>query len=566
MQDNDGTLQASLARHLETTPDRRALAFYKSGKTEWATYQELMKGAAGAALQLAEAGLSSGDCCVLVAGNDRVTVDALLGALLMGAVPLLVAPPVIQGANSSLPEILQGIINRTKPPVVVTTDRMRPEGDQLRSTHPDVRFFMGRDDLPASTAATEIELSGPDSVAAMQLTSGTTGFPRICVWRQSAVMAAFDGMAAAMGVGPDDTYVNWTPLYHDMGLMNNFLLCLTRGIPLVMLSPFDFVKDPSVWLRCLHETQATTTWSPNFGYALAAQRITDKKLDGIRLDQVRGFWNAAEKIHLDTIIAFQERLAPYGLDPAALKTNFGCAENIGGATFTRPGEGYRTERVDAAALHQQQVAQSAEDDFAGPTLSFVGCGVPHPTMSLQILDTDDTPLPDGRIGELALDTPSAMEGYLGNQEATAEAFVGKLLKTGDMGYVRDGEFFWTGRSRERITVRGRKLDPSDFEAPLLQIPGLRAGAFAAFGIDDPETGTQKVVLVAEVRDEGVDPEPIRSAARLNVFERLGLGLDDLVLVEKGTLTKTSSGKRRHRHFREMYLRGDLAQFEIKVDG
>jgi acyl-CoA synthetase (AMP-forming)/AMP-acid ligase II len=422
--------------------------------------------------------------------------------------------------------------------------------------------MIGREDLPPATAPIDPVLPAETDVAAMQLTSGTTGFPRICVWRQHRVMAALDGMAEAMQVGAEDVYVNWTPLYHDMGLMNNFFLCLTRGIPLVMLSPFDFVKDPSVWLRAVHDTRATTTWSPNFGFALAAQRASDKKLEGVRLDHVRGFWNAAEKIHHHTLVEFEQRFRPYGLGADAVKTNFGCAENVGGATFTRLGEGYRVERVDAARLQNEQVAVEVGETHTGPTVEFVGCGVPHPGIKLCVVDPEGVRLPDGTVGELALDTPSAMDGYLDDPESTADAFVGDLLKTGDLGYVRGGEFFWTGRSRERIAVRGRKLDPSDFEAPLLQVEGLREGAFAAFGLDDEETGTEKVVLVAEVRDEVDDVEGLRGAVKRSVFERLGVGLDGLVLVEKGTLTKTSSGKRRHRHFKEMYLRGELESFEV----
>jgi acyl-CoA synthetase (AMP-forming)/AMP-acid ligase II len=316
------------------------------------------------------------------------------------------------------------------------------------------------------------------------------------------------------------------------------------------------VKDPSIWMHAMSDTGATTSWSPNFGFAIAAQRFDERRLQDVRLDHVRGFWNAAEKIHLDTMEKFAERFAPYGLDRAALKTNFGCAENVGGATFTRRGETFRSERVDAHTFHEQQVAEPASGD--APFLTFVGCGSPHDGITVYILDEEGKPLPDGHVGELALDTNSRMVGFLGDPEATDQAIQGDLLKTGDMGYVRDGEFFWTGRLRERITVRGRKLDPSDFEAVMLGVPDLRKGAFVAFGVDDSETGTQRVVVVAETL-EG-DPDAVASAVRHASFERLGIAIDEVLLVESGTLTKTSSGKRRHRHFKDAYLRGDLDSF------
>ena len=161
-----------------------------------------------------------------------------------------------------------------------------------------------------------------------------------------------------------------------------------------------------------------------------------------------------------------------------MKTNFGCAENVGGATFTRRGENFRSERVDAQAFHAEQVAQPAVETT--PFLTFVGCGIPHDGITVYILDEEGKPLPDGQVGELALDTNSRMVGFLGDPESTDQAIQGGLLKTGDMGYVRDGEFYWTGRLRERITVRGRKLDPSDFEAVMLGCPDSAGGRLRRF--------------------------------------------------------------------------------------
>jgi acyl-CoA synthetase (AMP-forming)/AMP-acid ligase II len=156
-----------------------------------------------------------------------------------------------------------------------------------------------------------------------------------------------------------------------------------------------------------------------------------------------------------------------------------------------------------------------------------------------------------------------MDGYLGDVGATRRAFRGRLLRTGDLGYVRDGEFFWTGRVRERITIRGRKLDPSDFEEALLGIPRLRKGCFAAFGVDDRAQGTQRLVIVAEADPSAAGPlANLVNEVRTCVFGRFGLMVDDVVLVRKGTLTKTSSGKRRHRHFRDLYAQHRLASHRL----
>jgi acyl-CoA synthetase (AMP-forming)/AMP-acid ligase II len=332
------TLQSSIHELAQAAPDAKALGFYSADRTcTWISRGELLAGAEAAASRLAEMGLVEGAVCVQVPYNDRFAAEVLLGTLALGALPLLVAPPAIQGLNSSLPDILHGIIERTSAPVVVAADTVAGMREDLMARHPGTTFAFGAEEFDSAGGTVDWVMRGSDDLAGLQLTSGTTGFPRICMWRQQNVMAALDGMATAMDVSSDDVYLNWTPLYHDMGLMNNFMLCLTRGIPLVMMSPFDFVKRPVSWMRGVFDTGATITWSPNFGFALAAQRVRDAEMEGISLDHVRGFWNAAERIHYETIVAFKERFTPFGLRADAVKTNFGCAENVGGATFTPPG-------------------------------------------------------------------------------------------------------------------------------------------------------------------------------------------------------------------------------------
>ena len=365
--------------------------------------------------------------------------------------------------------------------------------------------------------------------------------------------------AEAMKVSDDDVCMNWTPLYHDMGLVNNFLFCLAHRIPLVMLSPQHFVRTPALWLRALSDSGATQTWAPNFGFAITAQRVRDDEIEGVRLDKVRAFWNAAERIHFGTIGRFYERFAPYGVRYEALKTNFGCAENVGGATFSNPDGEFVVERVDSEALQKQRVAVPVSGlDDPDRVAAIVSAGKPCPAIEVKILSPTGKPLPDGHVGEVALDTPSRMVGYLRDARETRRAIFGRLVRTGDLGYTRDGELFWVGRVKERITVRGRKLDPSEFEPILLTVDGLRHGCFVAFGVDDAKMGTQRLVIAAEVRSNGRRPyEDISGEIRERTLAAFGLAVDEVLLLPPGTLPKTSSGKRRHRRFRQLYLDGEL---------
>jgi acyl-CoA synthetase (AMP-forming)/AMP-acid ligase II len=440
---------------------------------------------------------------------------------------------------------------------------MADEAEEYASASQATRIVFGEESLMRQPSSAFLQSARPEAadMVALQLTSGTTGLPKVCIWNNRGVLSAVDGMTVAMAVGGDDVFFNWTPLYHDMGLVNNYLTCLVSGIPLVLMSPHDFVKGPVSWLRGLFDTKSTVTWSPNFGFAVASQRIADDELSGLSLDHVRSFWNAAERIHLSTMLEFQRRFGPYGVSSDALKTNFGCAENVGGATFTEAGKPFSFEYVDSTLLLDKRIARTVAADSSN-AVPVVGSGMAHPMMEISVRSRTGSPLPDGHVGEVALDTPSSMMGYLGDTRSTERAFRYGVLRTGDLGYMRDGELFWVGRAKERITVRGRKIDPSDFEPVLFEIPGLRKGCFAAFGVDEAQSGTQRVVVVSEVIDPlTLPPGELRERIGRSILEQLGLSAE-ILLVPSGTLTKTSSGKRRHRHFRRAYDRGELQRLQV----
>lgn len=556
------SVQGRLYAQLERAPFRPALAFATSGGAyAWGTWEDLYRSAAGHAEGLAAQGLREGDVCVLVLPSGERCATLLVAALFLGAVPLLVAPPILQGTHSDLPRVLARVIARTEARLVIAPQAMGDMLAELGRRRPGRVAFAER--LPAPDPGAELPVVTPraSALAALQLTSGTTGLPRICLWRQGQVVAALAGMARAMALSEDDVCFNWTPLYHDMGLVNNFLLCLANGVPLALSTPEEFVKRPAGWLRGLHHTGATITWSPNFGFALAAKRARDEELGGVRLDRVRAFWNAAERIHLDTMREFQVRFAPYGLQPDALRTNFGCAENVGGATFSDPAGPFRAELVDTTALQRKRIARPGAGNPSNQTW-VVGVGRPCPGMTVKILSRSGTPLPDGHVGEVALQTPSRMQGYLRDARATRRALHGAQLRTGDLGYLRGTELFWVGRVRERITIRGQKFDPSDFERVLHRIPGLRAGCFVAFGVDDGRRGTQRVVVASEVRAPARPVGEIARDIRDRVALELGVTLDDVLVLPAGTLTKTSSGKRRHRYYQQLYRTGGLQSLAL----
>jgi acyl-CoA synthetase (AMP-forming)/AMP-acid ligase II len=248
-----------------------------------------------------------------------------------------------------------------------------------------------------------------------------------------------------------------------------------------------------------------------------------------------------------------------------LKTNFGCAENVGGATFTDPGGSFPVEHLDPAPLFKERVAVAVPP--GDNTIPVVGVGRPYPGMTIKILSRLGRELPEGHVGEIAFDTPSAMLGYMGNKRETSKALRGIHLLTGDQGYLRDGELFWMGRSRERINLHGKKYDPSDFEDALLGIDGLRPGCFAAFGVDDAKLGTQRLVIVSEVQEgHQSDTGKLIARVREEITKQVGANVSDVVLLARGSMSKTSSGKRRHRFYRNLYQEGALSALDSLLGG
>lgn len=560
------SLQARLLSRREALADRPALGLFADDgrrNCSWLTFAQLFDAVAGVASGLASHGLSQNRVCLLLLPSGRFCAEVLLAVLQLGAVPLLIAAPTMKRLDERLLGMLQHVIGTTDADAMVCPSWMSEHRERLARIGQGLRILCGEDEVRQAAARVISWRTPPtDAVGAMQLTSGTTGAPRICVWKQSSILAALDGMASAMQLTDDDRCCNWTPLYHDMGLVNNFLLCLSTGVPLVMLSPRRFVGRPALWLQALSDTASTITWAPNFGYVLATERVSDAELDNVRLDSVRAFWNAAERIHADTYEKFHARFAHLGVARTALKANFGCAENVGGATFSRPESAYVVERVDVDLLRQEGIAQVVDDSRQERTETFVGCGRPTPGSSVHILSGTGEELPDGHVGEVMLRTPSRFAGYLGDDASTRRALQGDLLRTGDLGYRRGDELFWTGRTDERLTIRGQKIDPSDFEASLGEVDGLRRGCFAVFDVCRADEGTQAAVLICEVRASTPRSAPdIERDIRERVALGFGIAIHDIVLVRERSLGKTTSGKRRHIHYKRIYQDRGAAGFE-----
>ncbi|MFJ1299107.1 amino acid adenylation domain-containing protein [Pseudomonadota bacterium AL_CKDN230030165-1A_HGKHYDSX7] len=380
-------------------------------------------------------------------------------------------------------------------------------------------------------------------VAFLQYTSGSTSAPKGVMVSHGNLMANERAIEERMAIGPDDKFVCWSPLYHDMGLIGGLLQPLHRGIGLVLTSPRYFLERPTRWLELISRHRGTISGGPDFAYRLCLERAKDSQLAGLDLSSWRVAYTGAEPVRSDTMAAFAQRFAPAGFDPAAVYACFGLAEATLMATGGHRGAGMRARGFAAGALEQGE----AVHDVQGRSL--VACGIAPAQHSVRIADpAQGGALGDGRVGEIWFSGPSVATGYWNNPQASAQAFVmhegRRWLRTGDLGFVDQGELYVTGRIKDLIILRGHNLYPQDIEQAVEQaVPAVRKGRVAAFLVDGPDG--EAVGVAAEI-SRGVRKDwPAGRLARAiaeAVSEAISAPPAVVVLLNPGALPKTSSGK------------------------
>jgi acyl-CoA synthetase (AMP-forming)/AMP-acid ligase II/aryl carrier-like protein len=405
------------------------------------------------------------------------------------------------------------------------------------------------------------------TVAFLQYTSGSTGSPKGVEVRQRNLLANVELMRQAYDFDEHGAMVNWLPLYHDMGLIGGMLAPLYSGMPCYLIASQTFVNAPSTWLQALSRYRATASFAPNFAYALCNRVVSDNLIAQLDLSAWKHAINGAEPIHPGTLETFAQRFAACGLSPLAISPGYGQAEATLCVSATPPDALPTVLRLDKAVLETGRVAFAAAD---APAVEFVACGFPQALHDIAIVDphTFERCAVD-RIGEVWLKGPSNAEAYWKNPEATREAFEVRIvgspenhLRSGDLGFMHEGQVVICGRLKDLLILNGRNLYPHDIEFAITDSePGIRTGRIAAFSQMDPVLGREKLVIVAEPQRKFVDParHPALFASMQNaVREAADCSIDQIVLVEAGTIPMTTSGKIARQGARKQLAAGTLS--------
>jgi len=501
------------------------------------SYAQALEGARRAAAGLWARGARRGQAVVLCLDTSLDLLALLLGCELLGAVPALIEPPLGLARQSEWPERVRGMLERSGAPLLVVDEVLREAAQEVVAAGASAAACSA-DEVDASEVHPLGELPGPAELAFLQFTSGTTGQPKGVKISHAALVANARALQAGGGWCSADCMVSWLPLYHDMGLVGGTLAPLVCGFPAVLMSPLSFLFRPARWLWAIHHFLGTISPAPNFAFQLCLKRVSDEELEGLDLDTWRAAYNGAEMVLPDTVARFFQRFAAAGFRANAMRPCYGMAE-VTLAVSATPME--RPPRVDTISRSELAAGGRAARSRPGHGAThLVGVGRPLPGFEVRIVSPIGAALPERTQGEVWVRGPSLFSGYVGEE---GDGLHGGWLRTGDLGYLADGELFIAGRIKDLVIKSGRNYAPYDLEAAAGRVPGVRGGCVAALGMPDQESGTEAVVIVFETSiEEAARWGPLARAVGQAVFEAVGIRPDRVLPAPARSLPKTSSGK------------------------
>jgi acyl-CoA synthetase (AMP-forming)/AMP-acid ligase II len=536
---------------------------------------------------LQAAGIQRGDLAVLVLPHGEAVMGGFWGALLMGAIPSIF--PFLsdkQDPARYFSTVRQLVEHSGVKALITSTEFEQPlraalAGLDTAMVLVDDLETPPHDPLPAPqglplVASREGEKSrvilrddgvwsftvNGDDTAFLQHSSGSTGLQKGVMLSHRAVINQVASYSAAIHLAPDDVVVSWLPLYHDMGLIAGFILPILQGVKLVIMSPFQWVRDPKILLHAIQRQRATLCWLPNFAYNFLATRVRDADIEGLDLSSMRAFVNCSEPVYADSHRQFAERYTPYGLRPDALTTCYAMAENTFAVTQSGIESPATLDVVDRRLLAEARRAVPATGHAA--TVTLVSCGQPIPNCAIQVVDEQRQPVSERHVGEIALRSNSMLSGYYRRPDATSEVLADGWYYTGDMGYIAGGELYITGRKKDLIIVGGKNVYPQDIENLLNDIPGLHPGRASAFGVFNEQLGTEDIAIVAEVDAEDVETRAaISREIRARVAQNTEVTARYVRLVGAGWLVKTTSGKVARGANKEKFIREFLEPPDVQ---
>lgn len=507
-------------------------------------------------------GLNKGDRLAMIIPDAEDFVLSFFGAVRAGIIPVPMYPPLALAKLDGYIDNAARILTTGRAKLLLTTKKVEPILWSLVSRVKTLENIVLAESLRSPKATSEVNNTTnsptddvtvtPADTCFLQFTSGSTADPKGVVvthaslWANAAAIMV-DGLKTA---SDRDRGVSWLPLYHDMGLIGFVIAPLRTAVPVVFIPTMSFVKRPSVWMKTIHDYRGTITFAPNFAFGLAAKRAP-KNTDALDLSCLRVLGCGAEPINRKTLDTFVSAFQPMGLNPNAIMPCYGMAEATLAISFDRLDQPYHALRIDRNAYEEEHIARPFEGE-ASDVLDLVACGRTFPDHEIAILDDAGRELGEGRVGEIVFAGPSVTQGYFENPAASVDMMHGgRWLRTGDLGFILDGDLYISGRKKDLIILNGRNYYPQSIEWEIEHIAGIRKGNVVAFSSRaDDDTATEELVVVAESKVD--DKDALAQTIKKHVKDTSGLAVAHAIVVGPGVLPKTSSGKLQRRRTKLLY--------------
>lgn len=553
-------------------PERLAYTFLTDGKTEGSvlTYAELDRQARAIAALLQQQ-TTPGERALLLYPQGLEVIAAFLGCLYGGVIAIPVPPPDAGRLKRTLPR-LRAIVQDAQATVVLTNARILSIFEEAGLEFPEfstIRWIDTEQVDPQLAASWQEPEINSDDIAYLQYTSGSTSTPKGVMITHKNVMHHSAYLQRACGYGADSVTVTWMPYFHDYGLVEGLLQPLYNGTPCYVMSPFAFIKQPVRWLQAISRYRATHSQAPNFAYEQCIRRVKPEQRDALDLSSWQAAGNAAEPINPRVLRQFFEYFEPSGFRWDSFAPAYGLAEaTLLVTTSPRPSEPVVCV-LDPAALERNRIVEASDEQDVVRIIA--GCGRQVCETQIAIVNPDTlTRCASDEVGEIWVADPGVAKGYWQRAEESDRTFraytedskEGPFLRTGDLGFIQDGELFVTGRIKDLIIIRGTNHYPQDIEWTVQQLhPALRPDYGATFSIEID--GEERLVVVQEVerQQQNIDFDQVIGEIRQAIAEQHELQVYAVVLAKPGNILKTSSGKIQRRACRTSFLAGTLDVLE-----
>ncbi len=541
-------------------PEQVAYLFLKERSAEddnfnRISYASLDQQARTIAATLQAAGATAGQKVLLLHQPGADFVTAFFGCLYAGAVAVTTYLGHRGRLKQGLPKIVELLKDAECKFILTSADAapvFKTAWEEVIGGNPP--HVIATDDISPTSADTWRSLAiHRETMALLQYTSGSTNRPRGVMITHGNLLHNLSLIQRGFDSGPSSVGISWLPPYHDMGLIGGILQPVFAGFPVAIIPPFAFLQQPFCWLQTISKIRATITGGPNFAYELCMRKVTPEQRSTIDLSSWKIAFNGAEPIHPDTINRFSKTFASCGFNSRAFYPCYGLAEATLFVTGGHALAGPKVLHLDRKALEEHTavpVKEGSKDSKDAKAV--IGCGETAPDQKVVIVDPESRcACPEKCVGEIWVSGPSVSSGYWNRPDETFNTFgayradtgEGPFLRTGDLGFLHQGELFVTGRLKDIVIINGRNLYPHDLEVTVqASHPGLQPGSGAIFSVE--YDGQERLVIAQEVQREALrtDPQQMVAAIRQAVVRDFDVQAYAIVLLKPGQVPKTSSGK------------------------